>query len=486
MRYLFDCLTKNTLTLAKLYKYTKEDDEFLLYDPESIPVENFDVALLSNVECKTIDDTQGFIETEISVKDFAEEDVKEIDGVLTYIKEITDTRKMKSTLDFEKALEWCDVYVCMEHIEEKLNAGLDKEKETEELQKLFDRINLVMEKEKPIYLGNFFNNQFKAIANEYEHCINSFITKTDLEEIRKYKSTFFADYGNDTTQITMVVGVSGSSGKMSNAFKVKESYEATGEKVAMIVTEEIYPFFDTEKHLIYPFLRNFSKLTLDEEVEYLQCLIEKVIEEQRPNRIIIISQGGFGFPMTIKNYTVDEDKSKGVMSNIFLSAVGCNTIAVCGSWKHLPKIERLIHFIHLQGTKIDGVFISPLNMTPSTIQNINGVKLRLNSVGEDSSIISNLMGFILEYPDVPLFCNYMDVQEKIEGYIQSDEFFSIYKSYYTNKIIEHLNETKDMFIQRTGLGLYKDAIKKELAKSSEIIDEKLKTEILEKAKIYGV
>ena len=48
-------------------KYTKEDDEYLLYDPESIPVENFDVALLSNVECKTIDVTQGFIETEISV-----------------------------------------------------------------------------------------------------------------------------------------------------------------------------------------------------------------------------------------------------------------------------------------------------------------------------------------------------------------------------------------------------------------------------------
>lgn len=253
----------------------------------------------------------------------------------------------------------------------------------------------------------------------------------------------------------------------------------------MIVTEEIYPFFDTEKYLIYPFCINFSSLTLDQEAEYLQCLVEKIISEERPNRIILISQGGFGFPTTIKNYTVDEDKTKGVFSNLYLSAVGCNTVAICGSWRHLPKIERLMHFIHLQGAKIDGIFVSPLNMTPPEIHEINGVNLKINSIGDDTSIVSNLMGFILSYPRVPVICDYMDIQERIETYLQSDEFFEIYKSYYSTKLLEHINETKNAFLEKTGNSLYRNAIGESLMNSSdEVIDDELKDKIIELAKEY--
>lgn len=481
LKYLFDCLTKNTQTLAKLWQYTREGDEFLVYDPLAIPVEGFDVALLANIEATRL---EGVEELSLSIKDF---DPNDIDENNVYTKAIDDPRKMRSTLDFEKALEWCDVYVCMEHIEERLRLALDKEKEIGILQELLDRINRAMELNKPIFLGNYFNTEYRKIAEEYPNCLNKFITTEDLEEIKQYKASYFSDGGSSTVKLTMVVGTSGMCGKMSNTMKLQKDFEKCGERVAVIVTEEIYHFLDSEKYLLYPFCRNFSLLTLDEESEYLRCLIEKIIEDVRPNRILITSQGGFGFPGTIHDYEHDEVKSKGVLSNLYLSTIGSYTAAICSSWKHLIDLEKLISFMRLQGVGIDGIFISPLNLDPSKeLQVKEGLNFKVRPVVDGESLLSNLLGFVLNHPEYPYFCDYMGVQEKLEAALHDEKFVDVYKSYLAHNLVQRLKVVSENFLGITGNAMYCNAIGRELAEVDFDLDEKLKQEILELAEQYQI
>lgn len=482
MKYLFDTLTKNTLTLAKLYKYTKEGDEFRLYDPEAVQIEGFDVQLLSNIECKMIDYSDPFnMKCEVKILNYDENDVKVINRIPTYTKEIDDSRKMLSTLDFDKALEWCDVYVTLVNPEGELNTATNVELKTKELQELFDRINKALEKEKKIYLGTNANSEFKKIINDYEGCINERITKENLDDILKYKGTYFLDKSLYREKITFLIGTSSMSGKMSNLFKAQKMYEDDNEKVALICTEEIYYFFDTKKYNIYSFCRNYSELTLDEEIMYLRCLIEKIINKCKPQRIVIASQGTFSYPQVITNYNYEDVKPHGMLANLLLSCIGCDSVIISTSWKNLELTKRLIDFFNASYIPIDCINISPLHLIQPTLQSYGNYAFKMNSVLEDQTFQSYVLGFLIEYPYLKIKCDYMGTQEAIDKYIQSDEFFEMYKSYWITKLASTIQMTNKNLYQTLNdsrfLSLIDDGLQE---KQIELTDDEKK--ILEKTK----
>lgn len=463
MKYLFDTLTKNTLTLARMYRYTREGDEFRVYDPAAVPVDHFDVELLSHLE------NENDI---VIVPNLNANDIQNIDNVMSYTGEINDSRKMLSVLDFNAALEWCDEYVCMVDVDEYMLTAGDAAAAQQTMQELFNRITAAMNAGKKIYLGNLENSEFRKVAEQYQNYDKQcHITAEKMNELKAKTKGEFLDPANNNVYVTLMISTSGSAGKMSSCMQLQNSYEkANGEKVCIIMTEEICPFLDTEKHNIVPFIRNLSDLSFDEECSYLRYLISNVIAEKHPNRIIIVSQGSFSF----FEGSMATQKPL-VINNMLWSIITCNSVAICASWKDLPRVEELIRLARLSYTAIDAVFISPLNMYSyssftNTI-NVNGASFKVNSVGEVNEITSSLVGFMLQYPEAPLICGYMNITNKLNEYVKTDEFFQMYKSYQTFTLLDTMKESRDSLLAKSGNIAYAGAIGKDI--DFDTIDESL-------------
>lgn len=465
MKYLFDTLTKNGLTLAKLYKYIKEGDEFKVYDPEVVPVEGFDVRLLGCLEKATES-------SPLIIPGVTESDFQKVDGVMTYVKTIDDSRQMLSTLDFDKALDWCDEYVCMVNTGEVLLSTPDSEKAYAKIQAVFDRMMKTMEKGKKVYLGNLENSEYQKIAKEYENFDkSSILDEESFNEIKQYKDGYFLDSENAINDVTLVIGTSSASGKMSSCFKMKESYEKTNQDVCMILTEEIAPFLDQEKYKIYPFMQTNSTLTFEEECEYLRCLIGKIRGADHPHHIMIVSQGAF----SIFDGAGSTRKPLGVISNLLWSNIGCESVVINSSYRYMSRVEELIRFCRLTHTNIDMVNVSPLEAVKSNIfykdLKIGDVTFKVNDITDAESLLPQLVGFMAEWPEVPLTCDYMGITDKLNEYMKTDEFLSIYKSMQAFKMIQKLQENKDALFEKTGNVAYNFAIGNQI--DLETVDETL-------------
>lgn len=463
MKYLFDTLTKNTLTLARMYRYTREGDEFKVYDPVAVPVDHFDVELLSHLENEN---------DVVTMPHLNENDIQNVGNIMTYTGKIDDSRKMLSALDFNAALEWCDEYVCMADIDEYMLTAGDAVAAQSAVQELFDRIMAAMNAGKKIYLGNLENSEFRKVAEQYQNYDKQcHITAEKMNELKAKAKGEFLDPGNNNVFVTLMVSTSGSAGKMSSCMQLKNSYEkANGEKVCIIMTEEICPFLDTEKHNIVPFIRNLSDLSFDEECNYLRYLISNVIAEKHPNRIIIVSQGSFSF----FEGSMATQKPL-IINNMLWSIITCDSVAICASWKDLPRVEELIRLARLSYTSIDAIFISPLNMYSyssfTNTFNVNGASFKVNSVGEVSQITSALVGFMLQYPEAPLVCGYMNITSKLNEYIKTDEFFQMYKSYQTFTLLDTMKESRESLLAKSGNMAYASAIGEDI--DFDTIDESL-------------
>lgn len=417
MKYLIDLTDKQVGSLARQYKNLKKDDEYLLYDPMECNIEGKDFVNTTNYLLK---------DGEIVLQDTDD----------------NDSRRTKFTVDFDKALEWCDCYVTFMSIPFILGNWGDIKAAEEKINTVLARIEKAKQAGKKIYLGNAFSEEFDDIARNYKNSLNKFITKNDLEELSEYDGQFQAGFLAET-KITMVVGTNSACGKFSSALKVKKYYEEElGEKVCIVNTEETYPFLDNSSGELYGFCRNFSDLTTDEDLQYLQCLVAKIISEQNPDRIIFVTQAGIGTGGILANYPMTKSgrKMKGVWDILIERAFGLTSVVVCGNWNCIAQIERTISYFNIKGAYIDGIYVSPVTFRGSYTkifepEGQDEYFYLSNVKGDVNQILPALNGLALKHPNIRICCDYGNLTEEVEKFKQSDSFAEQAASLFATDVI---------------------------------------------------
>lgn len=417
MKYLIDLTDKQVGSLARQYKNLKKDDEYLLYDPMECNIEGKDFVNTTNYLLK---------DGEIVLQDTDD----------------NDSRRTKFTVDFDKALEWCDCYVTFMSIPFILGNWGDIKAAEEKINTVLARIEKAKQAGKKIYLGNAFSEEFDDIARSYKNSLNKFITKNDLEELSEYDGQFQAGFLAET-KITMVVGTNSACGKFSSALKVKKYYEEElGEKVCIVNTEETYPFLDNSSGELYGFCRNFSDLTTDEDLQYLQCIVAKIISEQNPDRIIFVTQAGIGTGGILANYPMTKSgrKMKGVWDILIERAFGLTSVVVCGNWNCITQIERTISYFNIKGADIDGIYVSPVTFRGSYTkifepEGQDEYFYLSNVKGDVNQILPALNGLALKHPNIRICCDYGNLTEEVEKFKQSDSFAEQAASLFATDVI---------------------------------------------------
>lgn len=417
MKYLIDLTDKQVGSLARQYKNLKKDDKYLLYDPMECNIEGKDFVNTTNYLLK---------DGEIVLQDTDD----------------NDSRRTKFTVDFDKALEWCDCYVTFMSIPFILGNWGDIKAAEEKINTVLARIEKAKQAGKNIYLGNAFSEEFDDIARNYKNSLNKFITKNDLEELSEYDGQFQAGFLAET-KITMVVGTNSACGKFSSALKVKKYYEEElGEKVCIVNTEETYPFLDNSSGELYGFCRNFSDLTTDEDLQYLQCLVAKIISEQNPDRIIFVTQAGIGTGGILANYPMTKSgrKMKGVWDILIERAFGLTSVVVCGNWNCIAQIERTISYFNIKGADIDGIYVSPVTFRGSYTkifepEGQDEYFYLSNVKGDVNQILPALNGLALKHPNIRICCDYGNLTEEVEKFKQSDSFAEQAASLFATDVI---------------------------------------------------
>lgn len=456
MKYLIDLTDKQVGSLARQYKNLKKDDEYLLYDPMECNIEGKDFVNTTNYLLK---------DGEIVLQDTDD----------------NDSRRTKFTVDFDKALEWCDCYVTFMSIPFILGNWGDIKAAEEKINTVLARIEKAKQAGKKIYLGNAFSEEFDDIARNYKNSLNKFITKNDLEELSEYDGQFQAGFLAET-KITMVVGTNSACGKFSSALKVKKYYEEElGEKVCIVNTEETYPFLDNSSGELYGFCRNFSDLTTDEDLQYLQCLVAKIISEQNPDRIIFVTQAGIGTGGILANYPMTKSgrKMKGVWDILIERAFGLTSVVVCGNWNCIAQIERTISYFNIKGADIDGIYVSPVTFRGSYTkifepEGQDEYFYLSNVKGDVNQILPALNGLALKHPNIRICCDYGNLTEEVEKFKQSDSFAeqaaSLFATDVINSTMSILDDTqKQVAEQEVRSQLDYDVEEEDFAKAKKVI-----------------
>lgn len=456
MKYLIDLTDKQVGSLARQYKNLKKEDEYLLYDPMECNIEGKDFVNTTNYLLK---------DGEIVLQDTDD----------------NDSRRTKFTVDFDKALEWCDCYVTFMSIPFILGNWGDIKAAEEKINTVLARIEKAKQAGKKIYLGNAFSEEFDDIARNYKNSLNKFITKNDLEELSEYDGQFQAGFLAET-KITMVVGTNSACGKFSSALKVKKYYEEElGEKVCIVNTEETYPFLDNSSGELYGFCRNFSDLTTDEDLQYLQCLVAKIISEQNPDRIIFVTQAGIGTGGILANYPMTKSgrKMKGVWDILIERAFGLTSVVVCGNWNCIAQIERTISYFNIKGADIDGIYVSPVTFRGSYTkifepEGQDEYFYLSNVKGDVNQILPALNGLALKHPNIRICCDYGNLTEEVEKFKQSDSFAeqaaSLFATDVINSTMSILDDTqKQVAEQELRSQLDYNVEKEDFAKAKKVI-----------------
>ena len=410
-KFLFDGLTKGVLTLAKSGMLDSLD-QFRVYDPVNCPVDNIDVACLSDIQ------NDG---GEFTVN------LKRKSGIL-------------STLDFDAALEWCDVYVNFQSAEYLLTVAYDIEAERETVEDMVARLQKAIELHKKVYLGHRFDPVFQSVVAGYPECLNHVVTRDDLAAIEGYGEAFFAQV-NRKPLVTIVAGTSPGCGKFTAAFRAKDMYEKQGERVAVVATEEIWPLLMQDSRVV-GFCRNFSDLTVDDEFRYVQSIIGKVAADIRPDRIIVVTQGAFGFNRHA-TYGVGSSQMQGVTSALIMHAIGADSIILATTWDQMEKMQRMMDYFLLCNVPVDCIFVSPVSPSAGYIGvDMGGFALTGSVTGSVSDVTAWCLGAAARYPWVPVLCDYMNVQEQIDAFKDSPSLREVHADIYINQILGPLVEIK--------------------------------------------
>ena len=126
MKFLIDGNYKCTTQISRLKNIIKEH-EFKIYDPESYPFEGLNITALQY--CERPDEEEGTILISTDEELFPSNN----DYVI-------------STLDFDKALEWCDCYVTFFDPTEELSRSRNNFESYKVIQEYLDRIQKAVDK----------------------------------------------------------------------------------------------------------------------------------------------------------------------------------------------------------------------------------------------------------------------------------------------------------------------------------------------------
>ncbi len=439
MRYLIDGVTKSVLSLANQYKNLKAGDEYKVYDDTFSNIEGLDLVQANNFY------------------------IGENGEKTTLDQPDHDSRRMTMTNDFDSALEWCDCYVSFRSIPFELTNCMDLNVAEEQISALLERIEKAKSLEKKIYLGNLFSKEFEEIAATYENCINPKITKADLEEIKDYSYFYKGTSTFPGFRVTMIVGTNSSSGKFSCAMKAKKHYEDMGEKVVLIHTEETYPFLDDQGGTVIGFCRNFSSLTTDEDFTYFQSLVAKTYSEQRPDRIIFVTQAGFGLQGVVNSYQDTENgyKMKGLWDLFITRSFGLDSLVVSANCNRLETAKRIIDYFEVQneGVNPELVYVNPrlFGAGDSIVytKDDRSEFYKESPLCNEKELLLMLNGFALEYPRLEIVCDYAGLTDKAKAFKAGGSFSAMSSAVLASKSLSEIQ-------RRLGDKFISDDVKKTL------------------------
>lgn len=416
MRYLIDGITKQTTALAGQWRHLRAEDEYRVYDETVDPAaDGEELVQLGRYELRSGE--------AVSVPD----------------NDTHDSRRFRIAADFAAALQWCDCYVSFESEPYILGNTADIAEATSRVERLLSRIEQAETAGKKIYLGNIFGKDFEKVVRTSPRCINTIITEYDLADMLEYRGSTFANGALDIkADITMIVGTNSASGKFSCMMACKEFYESKGETVCVVCTEETYPFLDNSDGTVYGFCRNVSDLTTDQDFQYLQGLICKIISEHRPDRIIISTQAGIGVGGVVgaSQDTPNGQKMKGIWDTMIEHALGLDTIIIASNWNTLLVAEKIIRYYNIQGAAIDALYISPVTFGGSYIGlERDGYIYHAPELGSVEDVSAHANGMALKHPDIRIACNYADITDEVEAFRSSPDFLPAVASVLAEDII---------------------------------------------------
>lgn len=408
MKYLIDGITKSVLALANQWRYLKKGDEYRVYDPVWTNIDGDDLA------------HQSAFYTDYELKATWEKEYEE------------DSRRFKITTNFEESLDWCDCYVSFRSFTYELNNSRNLTQSSEDADNLLDRLHKAMNLNKKVYLGNMFSQEFEEIVKTYPNCINKLITKEDLNNFKDY-SYFYKSVAPIQFYTTMIVGTNSASGKFSCAMKVKKHYEDLGERVVLIHTEETYPFLDDQDGTIRGFCRNFSEMTTDEDFQYFQCFVVSILEEKHPDRIIFVTQSGFGVDGIVSSYqdTNNGRKMKGLWDIFIERSFGLNEVVVSTNYDTLNVAQKIINYYKIvnqagQNTILKFVYINPIRFGSQTwkIEKKEDTSKYFTVAfrADCYQLLQSIKGFMIENPDLDINIDYGDLREKLTEFKNSEIF----------------------------------------------------------------
>lgn len=416
MRYLIDGITKQTTALAGQWRHLRADDEYRVYDETVDPAaDGEDLVQLGRYELRAGE--------AVSVPD----------------TDTHDSRRFRIAADFDAALQWCDCYVSFESEPYILGNTADIAQATSRVERLLSRIEQAETAGKKIYLGNMFGKDFEKVVRTSPRCINRIITEDDLTDMLEYRGSTFANGALDIkADITMIVGTNSASGKFSCTMAAKEFYESKGETVCVVCTEETYPFLDNSSGTVYGFCRNFSDLRTDQDFQYFQGLICRIISEHCPDRIIISTQAGIGVGGVVgaSQDTPNGQKMKGIWDTMIEHALGLDTVIIASNWNTLLVAEKIIRYYNIQGAAIDALYISPVTFGGGYIGlERAGYIYHAPELGSIEDVSAHANGMALKHPDIRIACNYAGITAEVEAFRASADFLPAVASVMAEDII---------------------------------------------------
>lgn len=439
MKYLIDGVTKSVLSLANQWKYLKDEDEYRVYDPNYTNINGDDLAYQSNF----------YIDYELKAvwkKEYEE-----------------DSRRFKVTTDFDTTLEWCDCYITFRSLTYELNNTLNLTKSSEEADDLLKRLHKAISLNKKVYLGNMFSKEFEEIVETYPNCINKLITKKDLENLKDY-SYFYESSAPIPFYTTMIIGTGSASGKFSCAMKVKEHYESLGERVVLVHTEETYPFLDEQDGMIRGFCRNFSELNTDEDFKYFQAMIAQILDEKHPDRIVFVTQSGFGVDGIVSSYqdTKTGRKMKGLWDSFITRSFGLNEVVVATNYDNLGIAQKIIDYYKIinkasENSMLNLMYVSPIQ-SGSHLDKINkgeGKFFKVAFRADCEQILESLKGFMLDNPDLDIKIDYGDLKDKLSEFRNSETFNQLVA---VNKLSKYLTDLDNVNCSKDFIEMLKNKL----------------------------
>lgn len=181
---------------------------------------------------------------------------------------------------------------------------------------------------------------------------------------------------------------------------------------------------------------------------YFQSLVAKIYNEQRPERIIFVTQAGFGIDGIINSYqdTDNGRKMKGLWDVFITRSFGVNQVIISANCNRLEIVKKLIEYFRIQNSIVDVplIFINPREYSKedTIIYTKDDKSEFFKTVPKCSNkeLELSLNGIALEYPEIDIQCDYNNLTEKIKKFKNNDDFRYCCAGFYASKVMGGLKQ----------------------------------------------